>query len=438
MEIALGLGAVVALIAANGFFVAAEFAFVAVNRGRLEELAESGDRRARRAVGVAKRLSFMLSGAQLGITVTSLVVGFIAEPAFGAVLRPILGFAGIPESAAFGLSLTIGFILATSAQMVFGELAPKNLAIAEPERFALSLARATWLYTVVAAPLIRLFDGSANRLLRLLGIEPAEALSAAVSAEELGHIIGESHRQGSLGMGKATLLRRALEFRTLRAGDAMVARPAVRWLPVEGTCADLVDLAVESGHSRFPVAGAGLDDLKGVVQVKDVMRVPRQARSSTPLRQLLQPVLAVPESAQLGPLLAEMREAHTQLAVVVDEHGGTAGIVALEDIVEELVGNIQDEYDPAEPAVQRLADGAFRVPGAWRLDETERDTGVELPEGDYDTVGGLVMARLGRVPAEGDVVPLPEVELVVETLDGLAVGSVRLVPAAGHTKRRTR
>ena len=427
-----GLAAIVALILANGYFVAAEFAFVAARRTRLEELAASGDRRAAVALQVSHRLSFMLSGAQLGITATSLVVGYVAEPVLGAALLPLLAAAGVPEAATRGVAFTAGFALATAGQMVFGELGPKNLAIAAPERFALLLARGTWWYTRLAGPLIRLFDGSANRLLRALGIEPVEELAGAVSPEDLEQIIGESQRGGALDPGKAALLSRSLEFRTLRAQAVMVPRPQVTWLPADASCAELRRLTLETGHSRFPVVGDGLDDVKGVVGVQDLLGVPAAARARTPVRTLLRPALAVPESVSLSRLLADLREAGTQLAVVVDEHGGTAGIVTLEDIVEELVGSIEDEYDPAEPGVQRRADGVFVVPGSWRLDEVARDTGITLPAGDYDTLGGLVMARLGRVPATGDRLDVAGARLRVEAMDGHAVGRVALQSSTGR------
>ena len=426
MDVALGLLAVLALILATGYFVAAEFAFVAVRKGRVEELAQAGDRRAVRALSVLKRLSFMLSGAQLGITVTSLVIGFIAEPTIGRTLAPLVALAGLPQAAAFAISLSIAFVIATALQMVVGELAPKNLAIAEPERFALMLARSTDFYTRFAGPVIRLFDSSSNALLRALGIEPVEELSGGVSADELDYIIGESSRGGALDEAKAALLTRALEFRSLRAVDAMVPRTHVDHIHAGAVGAELRQLALETGHSRFPVVGNGLDDVVGFVQAKDLLRVPPPVRDTTPIRSLLKPVIAVPESTVLGPLLADMRGSHTQIAVVVDEHGGTAGIVTLEDILEELVGDIRDEHDPAEPGVIRYDDGSLGVPGAWRMDEVERETGLELPEGDYETLGGLVMERMGRVPQAGDAVSVEGFTLVVEGMDGLAVGRVRL------------
>ena len=431
MTTALGLLAVLALILANGYFVAAEFAFVATRRGRLEELGDAGDSRAPYALRVLKRLSFMLSGAQLGITVTSLIVGFIAEPTLGQALMPIVRAVGISEAAAGGIAITVAFFLATTMQMVFGELAPKNLAIAEPDRFALLLARSVFLYTRLAAPFIKLFDNSSNRLLRAVGIEPVEELSSAVSAEELDYIIGESSRGGSLGPTTASLLRRALDFKELRASDAMIPRVHVDTIDVTATGGELQNLTVVTGHSRFPVIGeGGLDDVVGVVQAQDLLRVPPQRRETAQVRVFLKPVLAIPESTPLGRLLGDMRRSHTQLAVVVDEYGGTAGIVTLEDIIEELVGDIQDEHDAAEVAVRRGADGSFLVPGTWRLDETARDTGVELPNGEYETIGGLVMERLGRVPAVGDVVTVAGTRLTVKTMDGHAVEFVDLTPVS--------
>ncbi|MDP8970135.1 MAG: hemolysin family protein [Actinomycetota bacterium] len=428
MTTTLGLVAVVALILANGYFVAYEFAFVAAPRRRLEELAGQGDRRARRALDVTGRLSFVLSGAQLGITATSLLVGFIAEPTLGRALEPLLTVLGVPRAAVAEIAFTTAFLLATTVQMVLGELAPKNLAIAKPEALCLGLARGTWLFTRLASPFIGLFDSASNWLLRAVGIQPAQELQGEVSLEELEIIIEQSGREGALTPTQTALLSRALEFRALDAADAMVPRPQVVSISADATCEDLRRLALDSGHSRFPVVGDGLDDVQGVVQAKDVLRVGPEDRGHALVRSLASPPLAVPESAALGPLLADMRDAHSQLAVVVDEYGGTAGIVTLEDVVEELVGSIQDEHDPEEAGVQRLPDGSWVVPGSWRVDEAERETGVELPAGDYETLSGLVMERLGRVPDSSDTVEVEGARLTVEAMDGLAVGRVRLRP----------
>lgn len=425
MSTALGVLAIMALIIANGYFVAAEFAFTAARRTRLEALAREGDRKAARALAVQRRLSFVLSGAQLGITATSLVVGIIAEPVFTALLEPMLLPLGLSETMVRTTAITVGFVIATGTQMVLGELAPKNLAIAKPEPLARALAGSTALYTHLAGPVIRLFDASSNRLLRAVGIEPAEELPAGVSAEELSVIIAESRSQGVLPQAQAALLGRALGFRELRASDAMVPRPQVTTITATATCDDLRAVAVGTGHSRFPVVGSSLDDVIGVVEAKDVLGVPVSERSRRRIQDVIRPILAVPESAPLRQLLADLREAHTHLALVVDEHGGMAGIVTLEDIVEELVGEIRDEYDPAEPAVRRSG-GGFLVPGWWRLDEIERDTGITLPKGDYDTVAGLLLAQLGRVPEIGEGIQVNGVYLRVEAMDGLAVSLVLL------------
>lgn len=429
----LGLATVVLLILANGWFVAGEFAYVAARRTRLEEAAASGDRPARRALEVTGRLSFMLSGAQLGITATSLVVGFIAAPVFGALLRPLLEGAGLRATVATSLAVTVGFALSTAAQMVLGELGPKNLAIARAEPVARRMATGTLLYLRLAGPVIRLFDGAANRLLRALGIEPVEELEGGVSADELEHIISASDEQGALPAELATLLRRALDFKQLRAADALTPRPQIVAIPHDASCADLATLARTTGHSRFPVVGAeGLDDVVGIVEAKAVLSVPPSERAATPLTGLVEPELAVPESMPLSQLLNELQGAHAQLAVVVDEFGGVAGIVTLEDIVEELVGDILDEYDRAGPSVRPLPGGAFAVPASWRIDEIARDVGVTLPAGDYDTVGGLVMAALGRVPQVGDSVEVEGARLHVLTVDGHAAGTVRIEPVVPH------
>jgi CBS domain containing-hemolysin-like protein len=429
METAAGFFAVTLLIVANGWFVLGEFAFVAARRPQLEEQARAGDRRARNALAIISRLSFMLSGAQLGITVTSLLVGYIAAPVFGRALAPVLGVLGLPEASVTGLAITAGLILSTSAQMIFGELAPKNLGIARPETFSRALAAGMRFYLAVAGPFIWFFDGAANLVLRSVGIDPVEELQGGVSPEELDIIIEESGRGGVLTSAQASLLRRVLEFRTLRAADAMVPRRQVVSIPGSASCEDLRRTAVETGHSRFPVtARDDLDEVVGIVLAKDLFRFPAAERTNHVVEELTVDALVVPESAQLGPLLTDMRRVRATLAVVVDEYGGTAGVLTLEDIVEEIVGQILDEYDPDEPGVQPLPSGSFLAPGSWRPDEVARATGLDLPSGDFETMSGLVMERLGRVPSPGDTVELDDVTVHVVAMDGLAVERVRLIP----------
>ncbi|CAN5785290.1 CNNM domain-containing protein [soil metagenome] len=418
--------AFVALVLATAFCVATEFAFVATGRHRLEERAQAGDRRAHQALAVQRRLSFMLSGAQLGITITSLLLGVIAEPTLARALIPTLERVGLPAATARGIGVVIALLAATAIAMVFGELAPKNLAIGQPEAVALRLARPTALLLRIAGPLISLFDNLSNALLRRIGIEPVEELDQAVPADELDVIIAESGRVGSLSADQTGLLQRVLDFRSLRASEVLLPRPAVITVPADATCEDLAELAATSGLSRFPVIGDDLDDVRGVVVAKDVLTIAVDERATTSIDRLRTPPLAVPESALLSPLLRDLRRAHSQLALVIDEHGGVTGIVTLEDIVEELVGDIRDEHDraPAGPRTER--DGSYLVPGSWRLDECERDTGFALPDGDYETLSGLVMALLGRVPRVGDRVETDHATLQVEALRGFAVHSLRI------------
>ena len=423
----LGLLAVVALIAANGYFVAAEFSFVAAKRGRLEDAAITGDRRSARAVRVHKRLSFMLSGAQLGITVTSLVVGFIAEPTLGRALEPVVGAVGVPEGARFGIALTAGFVLATAAQMIFGELAPKNLAIAKPEPIARALAGSTLVFMRLASPLIRLFDGSANRLLRTLGIEPIEELHGGVSVEELDLIVEESAGHGKLSVRQAALLERAIDFGTLHASAAMVPWNRVTTIRAHASC-DVLREVMASAHSRFPVIG---DDgaVIGLVHAKDLFDVADDDFATTAMATLARPALVMPETASLRSVLAALRREATEMAVVADEYGAPAGVVTLEDLVEELVGDIADEYDLAEPRAVDHGDGSWTVPGSWRIDEIERVTGVMLPaDGAYDTVAGLVLTRLQRIPAPGDRAEVGAWQLEVASMDRWAITSVRVDP----------
>jgi CBS domain containing-hemolysin-like protein len=424
---ALGLLAVLLLTLGTGYFVAAEFAFVAVRRGKLEELAEEGDRRARRAIRVHKRLSFMLSGAQLGITITSLVVGFIAEPTLGRALKPVVDLAGVPREWQVGVAVGIGLFIATVGQMVVGELAPKNLAIARPETTARALAGPTLLFLRLAGPIISFSDGASNRLLRAVGIEPVEELAGGVSVEELDLIVEESAEHGKLTVRQAALMERAIDFGSLLASAGMVPWNRVSTVASTATCEELRQRVAET-HSRFPVLDAG-GGVFGVVHAKDLLGVEDDALDTTPVAALTRPPLVVPEVATLRTVLAELRREGTEMAIVADEHGAPAGVITLEDIVEELVGDISDEYDPTLPEAEDLGDGSWIVPGRLRLDEIERTTGIELPEGEaYDTVAGLVMSQLQRLGRVDDRVEVAGVSIEILDLEGWAITSVRLTP----------
>ncbi|GAA2802854.1 hemolysin family protein [Kribbella solani] len=409
MLILAGLGLILVLTVATGYFVSQEFAYVAVDRSRLRTLAEEGNAAAARALKVTARLSFMLSGAQVGITVTALLAGYFAEPYLGEGLEHLMGGAGVPEAVSRSVSVVLALLLATIIQMVFGELAPKNLSIARAEAVALWLARSTLWYLTIAGPLIHLFDSASNRILRRVGIEPVEELPQGATPQELDRIIETSYEQGLLDQDTMRLLDRGLDFRGRTAGEAMVPRVDVITMHRDEPLTRVVELQ-DTGHSRFPVIGDSVDEVIGVVAIGDVVELEPADRASISVGTLASPPVAVPTTLPLPGVLERLRTARRQLAIVVDEYGGFAGIVSLEDIAEELVGEIRDEDDLPETGLVQGGDGSWVVPARWRLDEVAEATGVQLPESDdYETVSGLVMARLGRIPVIGDtlVVDLP-------------------------------
>ncbi|WP_265521623.1 hemolysin family protein [Oerskovia flava] len=418
---------VVVLITANALFVAAEFAFVTVDRPTISRLADSGDRRAASVRTALKSLSTQLSGAQLGITVTSLVVGFIAEPSIATLLRVPLGATPLSEGLSAGIALTAAFLIATATQMVFGELVPKNWAIAEPVRVGRAVAGAQRGFTWFMGPLIRVLNGSANRIVRALGMEPQEELASARSAQELGALVSRSAQHGSLDEQVARRLAHSVELGERTASDAMTPRPRVRFLDATDPVADVLRLASRSGHARFPVLGEDVDDVVGVVHFKHALAVPAAERETRPVGDIVRAPHAVPSTMPLDAVLEVLREG-MQLAVVVDEYGGTDGIVTLEDIVEELVGEIEDEQDRPIGRHRQLADGSWSLSGLLRPDEAGELTGLELPEGrESDTLGGVVTEVLERFPEIGDEVLLEARSTADPDEDGLPTPvSVRL------------
>ena len=436
-----GLALILVLTVATGYFVSQEFAYVAVDRSRLRTLAEDGDPAAARALKVTSRLSFVLSGAQVGITITALLAGYFAEPYLGAGLEELLGSAGVPQGVSVSVSVILALLLATIIQMVLGELAPKNLAIAKAEAIALRLARSTLLYLTIAGPLIRVFDSASNRILRRVGIEPVEELPQGATAQELDRIIVTSYEQGLLDEDTMRLLDRGLDFRGRTAEEAMVPRVDVITVHRDEPLTRVVEL-LDTGHSRFPVIADSVDEVLGVVAIGDVVELEPADRAHIAVGSLASPPVVVPETLPLPGVLERLRTARRQLAIVMDEYGGFAGIVSLEDIAEELVGEIRDEDDLPESGLVPGGDGSWVVSARWRLDEVQAATGVALPEGDdYETLSGLVMARLGRIPTIGDElmvelrhridhdgrpVPAEFVRLTVQTIERHVPGLVRM------------
>jgi CBS domain containing-hemolysin-like protein len=418
-----GLLAIVSLTAATGYFVAQEFAYMAVDRGRLQQMAEGGDKAAERALRVTRKLSFMLSGAQFGITVTALLVGYVAEPLLGTGLANLLG---LPESFGVPLAMAVALIFATVVQMVLGELLPKNLAIAKPEPLAKWLSSSTLVYLKIAGPVIRMFDAAANKLLRAMGIEPVEELPQGATTEDLKQIVGDAGDQGHLDQELARLLDRGLDFRELVAEQAMTPRVNVHSVRFDEPASRVVEL-LDTGHSRFPVVGKDLDDIRGVVGLAGVLTLTPEQRPVTPIGDIASAALVVPATLPLPAVLERLRTERRQLACVLDEFGGFAGIVSLEDLAEELVGEIHDEDDLVEAAIERVGDQRWQVPGRMRLDEIEDATGIALPGDDaYDTVSGLVLHRLGRTAEAGDEIEAGDVTLLVAAVTRNVPGTVVL------------
>ncbi|MGX1882178.1 hemolysin family protein [Streptomyces sp. NPDC055287] len=429
------LAAAFLLILANGFFVAAEFGLVTVEKQDAERAAADGDRRARTVVAALRELSFQLSGTQLGITITSLVVGMLAQPALAHLLSGPLTAAGIPEGAVSGVSVVVGMLLASAVQMVIGELVPKNWAVSRPLQVARFVAGPQHLFSTVFRPVISLLNAVANRLVRMLGVEPTDELASARTPGELVSLARHSARAGALEQDTADLFVRTLSLGGLTAQHVMTPRVKVSALQSSATAADVLNLTRATGLSRFPVYRDRIDEVVGMVHLKDALAVPVHERLRTPVARVAVPPLMVPETLPVQQLLERLRS-EQPIAVVVDEYGGTAGVVTLEDIVEELVGEVRDEHDDEgaerpELAAAPAEDGhpAWEADGSCRI-LTLRRIGLDVPEGPYETVAGLVADLLGRIPAPGDRADLPGWRLSVRQVDRYRAERVRFVRTA--------
>lgn len=398
LTLLLGVLVVLLITAVTGYFVAQEFAYMAVDRSKLNSLAETGDSGAKRTLAVTRRTSFMLSGAQLGITVTGLLVGYVAEPLIGESLGTIFGGIGIPTAVGLGIGAVLALLFSTLVQMLFGELFPKNLAIARPEPVARWLARSTTIYLKLFGWLIWIFDQSSNLLLRALKIEPVHDVEHSASARDLEHIVAESRETGDLPPELSTLLDRILDFPTRPVEHAMIPRTHVDTVRADDSLADVIAL-MGTGHSRYPVVGEDSEDIVGVIHLHDVLSL--EPTTELTVRSLTRPALILPTTLPLPKALTELTDSKNQLACVIDEYGGFAGVITLEDIAEEIVGEITDEHDPHLPVELPSEDGSWIVQGGVHLDEIERAIGHDLPAGDYETIAGFTIAHHGELPAEG-------------------------------------
>ena len=411
------LVAAVLLLLANGFFVAAEFALTAARRSQIEQFASEGNKRARVALRSIRELSVMLAGAQLGITMASLLLGFVAEPAVAAVIeRALESVVEIPA----GLLHTISFVIALSIvvflHMVVGEMAPKNIAIAQPEKSALWLSGPFRLFVNAFRPFIHGLNLIANAGVRVLGVEPVDEMDAVHTSEDLQAMITESAHKGAMAGFQHRLLTGAIGFSQLDAASVMVPRTEMVTVPITASVEELERAVLTTGHSRFPVYAGDIDHVIGFIHAKDLLQIDESRREDRISRKLMRQMLVVPESRKLHPLLLDMRRQRRHFGLVIDEHGGTSGILTIEDVLEELVGEIQDEYDFAERGIETVGQDRYLIPGTLRIDEAKERLGLGLPDGEYETVAGFLMEKLGRIPRRRDAVDHDGWRLRVRTM----------------------
>lgn len=424
------------LIVACGLFVAAEFAFVTVDRNAVDKAVEAGDASAKGVQSALKSLSTQLSGAQVGITITNLAIGFLAEPSLARLLSGPLEAIGITGGGARAVGVVVAMVISTTLTMVFGELVPKNLAIALPLQVAKKVQGFQRGFTTVAGPLISFLNGAANKFLRRVGIEPTEELASARSPQELSFLVARSSDQGTLDEDTANLVRRSILFGELHADEVMTPRSQMDFLVPDDRLDQVVERIHETGHARFPILDGRTDEVLGLVTTAQVLKVPYERRAETTVGEVMVDVTMVPSSIDLDSLLAVLRDGRHQLAIVIDEFGGIDGVVSLEDLVEEITGELDDEHDePSAP--RRLTAGSWELSGLLRIDEVRSNIGLDLPESEeYDTLAGLVLFELGRLAEQGDTVELEgrdsqhrvrPVSLQVVDMEGVRIDNVRVV-----------
>ncbi|OII14175.1 hypothetical protein BIU97_01550 [Curtobacterium sp. MCBA15_009] len=412
----------------TGVFVASEFALVNLDRAEVEARRDRGESGLSPVIGALKVTSTHLSSAQLGITLTTLLTGYLLEPSIAKLLEAPFLAMDLPQGVVETVGSIVALVIATLLSMILGELVPKNFALALPLQTAKLVVPLQIAFTTVFKPAVALLNGTANAVLRSMGIEPQEELSGARSAEELTSLLRRSASEGSLEQDTATLLERTISFSELSASDVMTPRPRLSTIRVSESAEDVIALARKTGFSRFPVIEEDADDVVGIVHVKQAVAVPREKRPEVPVGALMTDAERVPETMPGDTLLAEVRGRGYQMVIVVDEYGGTAGVVTLEDLIEEIVGEVSDEHDRARIDVVRSRDW-LTFPGLLRPDELEDRAGVKVPEdGPYETVGGFVMSTLGRLPVVGDEVPLDGGVFRVERLDGRRIDRIRWTP----------
>jgi len=424
--------AVLMLVLANGFFVAAEFALVSVRRARIEALAASGNRRAIRLIELLNNLNAYLSAAQLGITLASLALGWIGEPAVAHLLEgPLAG--RVSETMLHIISFGVAFSIITTLHIVLGEQAPKLFGLERAETVALMSAWPMQLFYKLFSWPIRALDWASARTVRLFGLNSSAAHGSIYTSEELRQLVNASHQGGHLEAEEQKMINRVFDFADAEVREAMIPRTAVQALPITTTLEEAEKAFCETGYSRLPVFRERLDDVVGVLFMKDIMQCVRGGKATFDLERLLHPPMFVPATAGLGHVLAQMQAARTHLAFVIDEHGGIEGIVTLEDLLEEIVGEINDEYDEEVRAQIVEDNGTFLLDGMLAVRDANRRFNLRLPEeAGYTTLAGFVLAKAGRLLRQGESVEHDGARFTVERVDRRRIRRIRLTPLSDH------
>lgn len=439
--------AVLALVAANGFFVAAEFSLVKVRKTRIDQLVSEGKSSARYVQAQLEQLDNYIAATQLGITLASLALGWVGEPAIARVLEPLLhSLAGDRSlAAAHTVAAVITFLIITTLHIVLGELVPKSVALQQAEKTSLWVSRPLYVFARVFRPFIMFMNGIGNMTVRLLGLHGGAEHTSIHTVEELEMLVSQSREAGILNPNEEVLLRRIFDFGDKRASQILTPRTEIAGVPTDIGLQELVELAATERYTRFPVYSGSLDNIVGVVNVKDLFALLYTGKGLPPvfeLGRIMRPVIKVPASVMIDNLLGQLLRQQVHLAVVIDEYGGTAGIVTVEDILEEIVGEVHDEFDREDAArlpIERLDDGAASIDGLMSIHDFADEFGVELDRHGYETVAGFVFGQLHRAPVIGDVVSISGYQLEVEEMDGLRIARVKIravepVSSDGATK----
>jgi CBS domain containing-hemolysin-like protein len=436
IDTAFRLLAVVVLVGSNGFFVASEFSLVAVRRSRIDQLVNEGNALAKRVKSAQQHLDSYIAATQLGITLSSLALGWIGEPAVAHLIEPL--FVGLPDIwpqiSAHAVAVAIAFTFITTLHVVLGELVPKTIALQRSESTALTIAGPLGLFLFIFGPFINTLNGLGNAIVRMIGMRPVGGHEAVHSEEELRLLVAASQESGVLQAAEEEMLHKVFSFADKEAHQVMVPRTEVVAISADMTLREFVDfVAKQYVHTRFPVFEQTIDRIVGIIHLKDAVLATARLQLDQPVRTAMRPVLVVPESIHIDELMRQLRWRRTHMAVLVDEYGGTAGIVTMEDLLEEIVGEIQDEFDQEAPGLAAQQDGTYRIDGLMTIDEFNQRFGQDIDEPGYDTIAGYVFGQLGRVAEVGDEVPIDGLVLRVEAMDGLRIAGLRVLSESGQT-----